>query len=158
MAASPDGSRIYAAGDFTTVNGQARRRVAAFDTATGALMHAFNPTGVNSQARAVIATADTVYVGGGFPGSATASCATTSPPSAPPTARCCRGTRTPTTPCGPSRCRKDGQWVFAGGSFPNVNGLRAYGLAKIDADERHPATPPGSPPSATPDPTPASAA
>ena len=32
VAASPDGSRVYVVGDFTTANGAARRRVAAFDT------------------------------------------------------------------------------------------------------------------------------
>ena len=68
VAASPDGSRIYVVGDFTTANGQARRRVAAYSTATGALITAFNPVGVSSQARAVVATNDTVYVGGGFQG------------------------------------------------------------------------------------------
>ena len=68
VAASPDGSRIYVVGDFTTANGQPRRRVAAYSTATGALITSFNPVGVTSQARAVIATNDTVYVGGGFQG------------------------------------------------------------------------------------------
>ena len=59
VAASPDGSRIYVAGDFTAANGQARRRVAAYSTATGALLP-WNPSGPNSQARAVIATNDSV--------------------------------------------------------------------------------------------------
>src|SRR3954447_12410692 len=43
VTASPDGSRIYVGGDFTTVDGQARRRVAAFDTATGSLVAAWHP-------------------------------------------------------------------------------------------------------------------
>src|SRR4051794_20220015 len=34
VAASPDGRRVYVAGDFTTANGQTRKRVAAYDTAT----------------------------------------------------------------------------------------------------------------------------
>ena len=42
-------------GDFTTANGQARRRVAAYSTATGQLITAFNPVGVNARARAVVA-------------------------------------------------------------------------------------------------------
>src|SRR3954453_10374615 len=37
VAASPDGSRIYVGGDFTTVDGQTRKRVAAFDTVSGTL-------------------------------------------------------------------------------------------------------------------------
>src|SRR3954463_12402578 len=38
VTASPDGSRIYVGGDFTVANGQTRQRVAAYDTATGALI------------------------------------------------------------------------------------------------------------------------
>ncbi|MGY1809659.1 PKD domain-containing protein [Blastococcus sp. SYSU D00669] len=63
VAASPDGSRVYVAGDFTEVDGQVRRRVAAFDTATGALVAGWAPN-VNSQVRAIAATDDTVYLGG----------------------------------------------------------------------------------------------
>ena len=35
IAASPDGSRIYVAGSFTTVNGSSRSRIAAFSTSNG---------------------------------------------------------------------------------------------------------------------------
>jgi hypothetical protein len=73
VTASPDGSRIYVVGDFTTANGQVRNRVAAYSTVTGALITSFNPVGVTSQARAVIATNETVYVGGGFQGAGTTS-------------------------------------------------------------------------------------
>src|SRR5690242_16504742 len=45
VAASPDGSRIYIAGDFTTVNGVVRYRVAALDPTTGAVVTAFNTPG-----------------------------------------------------------------------------------------------------------------
>src|SRR3954452_7668367 len=34
VVASADGSRVYAGGDFTRVDGQIRNRIAAFDTAT----------------------------------------------------------------------------------------------------------------------------
>ena len=36
LATSPDKSRLYAVGNFTTVNGQTQKRIAAFDTDTGA--------------------------------------------------------------------------------------------------------------------------
>ena len=39
VAASPDGNRIYVGGDFTTINGGTRSRIAAFDTATGQADH-----------------------------------------------------------------------------------------------------------------------
>lgn len=133
VAASPDGSRVYVVGDFTTANGSARRRVAAYDSTTGALIASFNPTGVNSQARAVIATAGAVYVGGGFLGlgngqsrnnlaafSASDGAVLAWNPNADLTVWAL-GVAT------------DGSSVFAGGSFRNVGGQSAYGLAKISA-------------------------
>src|SRR5690606_581643 len=67
IAASPDGRRLYVGGDFTSVNGQPRQRIAAFDTATGALVQNFAPP-VNYHVRAIVATNSTVYVGGNFGG------------------------------------------------------------------------------------------
>ncbi|MEU2350286.1 PKD domain-containing protein [Modestobacter sp. NPDC049651] len=63
VTASPDGRRVYVAGDFTTADGQTRKRVAAYDTATGALVANWKPN-VNSQVRALAVTDDTVYMGG----------------------------------------------------------------------------------------------
>src|SRR3954451_18217212 len=63
VVASPDGSRIYVGGDFTTVNGQPRRRVRPVDTPTGPLVATWHPS-ISSQVRAIAATADTVYLGG----------------------------------------------------------------------------------------------
>jgi hypothetical protein len=63
VTASPDGSRVYVAGDFTEVDGAVRRRVAAFDTASGQLITTWKPS-VQSQVRAIAATDDTVYLGG----------------------------------------------------------------------------------------------
>ncbi|THG30797.1 beta strand repeat-containing protein [Naasia lichenicola] len=65
VAASPDGSRLYIGGAFTTVNGVTRNRVAAFDTATGSLVTAFAPS-FNATVQAVTATNSTVFVGGSF--------------------------------------------------------------------------------------------
>ncbi|MCU1615891.1 MAG: Conserved secreted protein of unknown function, putative domain [Frankiales bacterium] len=63
VAASPDGSRLYVGGDFTAANGQNRYRLATYSTATGALLDDFKPV-FESEVRAVVATASTVYVGG----------------------------------------------------------------------------------------------
>ena len=43
VRASPDGSRIYVGGDFTTVDGTARSHIAAFDTATHAWCRGSGP-------------------------------------------------------------------------------------------------------------------
>ena len=65
LAVSPDGTRLYAGGDFTSIGGVARYRIAAFDVATGALDTSFN-AGFDYQVRAIGATNSTVYVGGAF--------------------------------------------------------------------------------------------
>jgi hypothetical protein len=62
---SPDGSRIYVGGDFTTVNGSARGHLAAFWTSTNALDSSFRPS-VSGPIRAVTASNSTVYFGGAF--------------------------------------------------------------------------------------------
>ncbi|MFB9378409.1 LamG-like jellyroll fold domain-containing protein [Kineococcus gynurae] len=65
LAASPDGSRVYVVGNFTSVNGVTRNRVAALDAATGAVVTSF-AAGADYRVRSVVATADTVYLGGAF--------------------------------------------------------------------------------------------
>jgi hypothetical protein len=65
LAVSPDQKRLYAVGDFTTVNGVSHKRVAGFDLPTGALSATFAPT-ANATVYAVAATNSTVYIGGSF--------------------------------------------------------------------------------------------
>ncbi|WP_152187782.1 PKD domain-containing protein [Georgenia satyanarayanai] len=65
VAVSPDNRRLYVGGQFTSVNGQTRQRIAAFDTATGALLQSFAPP-LNYHVHAIVATNTTVYVGGNF--------------------------------------------------------------------------------------------
>lgn len=65
LAASPDGSRIYVVGDFTSIDGAGYYRAAAFSTATGKIIPSFRPI-LESQGRAVTATNSSVYLGGTF--------------------------------------------------------------------------------------------
>ncbi len=65
VAASPDGSRVYIGGDFTSASGVNRYRLAAYNAATGALITTFAPV-LNGGVRAIVATNTTVYVGGAF--------------------------------------------------------------------------------------------
>jgi PKD repeat protein len=65
LAASPDGTRLYAVGSFTTVNGATRSRIAAFDLPSGTLNTSFAPN-MNGNTKSVAATNTTVYAGGYF--------------------------------------------------------------------------------------------
>ncbi|WP_051468096.1 LamG-like jellyroll fold domain-containing protein [Actinomadura oligospora] len=65
VVASPDGKRVYVGGEFTAVDGRAHTRLAAFDTASGALVDAFKPD-VSNKVRGIAATDSTVYFGGNF--------------------------------------------------------------------------------------------
>ena len=67
-ALSPDGTRLYVGGDFTNVGGAGggtRGHIAAFNTATGALISTFTPS-VDGRVKAIAATNTTVYFGGSF--------------------------------------------------------------------------------------------
>ena len=66
LAQSPDGSTLYAAGNFTTVGGKTHKRIAAFNTSTGALL-AWKPYAwPNNVVRALAVTSDHLYIGGAF--------------------------------------------------------------------------------------------
>jgi len=60
-----DGTRVFAAGDFTTIGGVSRARVAALDGGTGATLTGFNAP-VNSTVRALAYGGGTLYLGGLF--------------------------------------------------------------------------------------------
>ena len=146
VAASPDGSRIYIGGDFTSVDGQTRNRVAAFDTATGTLLAAWHPN-INSQVRAIAATSGTVYLGG----SITAVGGVSRSRLAAVTAA--EGTLLPWAPLpgvGPTDGNRDGNTatsdqvlglvvtsggvqVVASGRFDSMNAVKATGVAALDA-------------------------
>ncbi len=65
VEASPDGTRLYIAGDFGTVNGLNRTAVAQIDPATGATIESFTANG-NGKVNELAVTDSTVYVGGRF--------------------------------------------------------------------------------------------
>ncbi len=65
IKATPDGSKIFVAGDFSTVDGAQRQRIAAFDTATNTLNTTYHPA-LDGRVKGLAVTADTVYLGGDF--------------------------------------------------------------------------------------------
>jgi chitodextrinase len=128
---SPDGTRIYVGGQFTTINGSNRYRLAAFNTATGALISGFAPP-LDYTVNSIAATNTTVYAGGAFNKvgstarnrlaafSATNGALLTWTANADATVNAILLT--------PS-----GSKLIVGGAFQRVNGGAAYGLGAVDA-------------------------
>lgn len=65
IAVSPDQSRVYIGGTFTSVGGQNRYHLAAFNTADGSLVSNFAPY-TDASVNSIVVTDSAVYVGGGF--------------------------------------------------------------------------------------------
>jgi hypothetical protein len=65
IARNDTGSRVFIGGDFTTVNGQPRTRIAAFDGTTGQLVANFRPS-VDWRVKTMAARGNTLYIGGSF--------------------------------------------------------------------------------------------
>ena len=64
LAASADGTRIYAGGDFTGVGGKSRARLAKISAGSGSVS-SWNP-GASSTVRALLVKGSTIYLGGTF--------------------------------------------------------------------------------------------
>lgn len=128
---SPDGSRVYLGGDFTTVDGVAMGHVAAFSTATGALDRSFRVS-TSGAVRALAASPTTLYLGGSF-GSVNGRARTALAavrtdgvllPWAPRT-----GNGQPRSMVlAPDRSR-----VIVGGTFTTLNGQAARGMGSLSA-------------------------
>ncbi|MGW9402468.1 PKD domain-containing protein [Arthrobacter sp. NPDC055585] len=133
IAASPDGSRIYVGGDFTSVNGTARSRIVALNTGNGSIIQAFNPKPGGS-VRALAATADTVYAGGSFIAVGSASRDRLA------AFRASDGALLPWNPKANNRVNAlvlapNNSAVVVGGAFSTLNGSNrpGYGLGRVNA-------------------------
>jgi hypothetical protein len=135
ITASPDGSRVYVGGDFTTVDGFARGHVASFRTASGALDLNFRPT-VQGPVTALAVSNTKVYVGGSFAtvnGVARTSLAALDAINGSdlgwaPAIDSGPASRIWSMVLAPDRSR-----VIVGGSFTALNGTPAYGMGALNA-------------------------
>ena len=131
VVASPDGSRVYVGGSFTTADGVQRDRIAAYSTATGQLISSFAPN-LDATVNAITATNTTVYVGGNFSranGVARSHLAAFS---------AADGSLLGWAPTADDSVKAmvltpDGSRVIVGGMFLNLNGSPASGLGALDA-------------------------
>jgi PKD repeat protein len=131
LAVSPDGSRLYVGGNFTTADGANRYRVAAYNTATGALVSTWAPS-LDAAVNAIAVTNNAVYVGGNF------SLANNTPRAHLAAFDPVSGALLGWAPTADDLVQAlvmspDNSRVIVGGSFQNVNGSPAYGLASVDA-------------------------
>ncbi|WP_454699186.1 PKD domain-containing protein [Arthrobacter humicola] len=137
ITASPDGSRIYVGGAFTTVNGATAYRVAAINAIgqpnQGQMIQSFRPY-VNSRVNAIVATANVVYLGGWF------NALNSSTRSKAGAVSAADGTTTgwnPLTAGGDVIAMvlsPDASRIVLGGNFSSMNGSSSpgYGLASVD--------------------------
>jgi Concanavalin A-like lectin/glucanases superfamily len=135
LAVSPDGSRLYAAGEFRSVDGQSRPSLAAFATATGALSGTWTPSLDRISDRMALATSgDRVYVGGNYQQVN----GQNQPRLAAVTAD--TGTLLPWTPTVDNGVyaivvASGGTKMFIGGSFRTVNGAAHHAIASLSASD-----------------------
>ena len=137
LAASPDGTKLYVVGDFTTVNGITRNHVAVFNTADGTL----NPININiaTRVKAVTATSNTIYVGGLF------TAANGQPRNRLAAFDASNGALLAWNPNADYNVNAlvvtpGASKVIVGGAFQNVGGQPAYGLAAVDPVDGSPLT------------------
>ncbi|WP_247042133.1 PKD domain-containing protein [Arthrobacter rhizosphaerae] len=137
ITASPDGTRIYVGGAFTTVDGATAYRVAAINAVgqpnQGKMITSFRPV-VNTRVNAIVATASVVYLGGWFSG------LNSSGRSKAGAVNASDGSTTAWNPLTAGgdvlamRMSPDGSRMVLGGNFTSMNGSSnpGYGLASVD--------------------------
>lgn len=130
ITASPDGSRIYVGGDFTTVDGVSRGHVVSFTTVNGSMVSSFVVKSSHT-VKALTATASTLYIGG--PAYATINGVARKGLSAVSTTT---GALLPWAPTADSTVQTmvlspDKMRLIVGGKFTMLNGKPAYGMGSV---------------------------
>ncbi len=129
---SPDGSTLYVGGDFTTVNGQARSRAAAFDVASGSLLP-WAPA-PNDEVDAIVPTSSAVYLGGNFTsvtGVTEDHLAAVVPASATGTGGLLSWTASTDGLVQSMATSPDGTKLIVGGKFATLNGSLSHGIGAV---------------------------
>jgi hypothetical protein len=151
LEVSPNGQTLYVGGNFTSIGGSTRNRIAAITLSTGAVS-SFNPN-ANRPVRSIDSTASTVYIGGDFTtvgGKSQANMASvTAATGALNTAFAPTFIKRPDLVCPPPQSpfctpttytpnvlaiqvSPDGSRVLTGGNFMGVNGVTSGGMASLN--------------------------
>lgn len=135
LAASPDGTRLYVGGAFTSINGSTVWRVVALNPTSGNLITSFLPR-MSASVRAIVATPTTVYLGGLFNAVGSVSRDRLAAVSAS------NGALLPWNPLAVGgrvnalALSPDGASMVVGGAFTSLNGSTnpGFGLGKVDTN------------------------
>lgn len=135
LAASPDGTRLYVGGAFTSINGSTVWRAVALNPTNGSIITSFLPR-MSASVRAIVATPTTVYLGGVFNAVGSVSRDRLAAVSAT------NGALLPWNPvAGGGRVNAlalspDGASMVVGGAFTSLNGSTnpGFGLGKVDTN------------------------
>jgi hypothetical protein len=135
VAISPDGTRLYVVGDFTSVNGVARSRIAALNPRTGALIPSFTAR-ANGSVRAVVADNSSVWVGGNFTSIGTVARGALARLRASDGAALAWAGRAGSGRVNALALSPDSQKLVVGGAFTTLNGSSrpGYGLGALNAN------------------------
>ncbi|MET9310264.1 fibronectin type III domain-containing protein [Kribbella sp. NPDC003505] len=130
IATSPDGKWVVIGGDFTTVNGIRRSKIAMFSVATGKLVAAWDPV-VAARVKALAIYGNSVFIGGAF---RAIDGATRNRLGA---VRLIQGDLLPWNPNANNDVyavdvSDNGTRVFVGGPFSTINGKDHYSLAMLN--------------------------
>lgn len=131
LAASPDGTRIFAGGDFGSVGGKSRRRLAKIDAVSGAVT-SWKPS-ASSSVRALAVARGRVYAGGTF--STISGVAVSRMAALDMGTGAVVGGFSPRPDAGVRTlaASPDGSTVYAGGSFTAIGGADRPYLAALSA-------------------------
>lgn len=131
VAATPDGSRVYVGGDFTTAGGGNYYRIVAISTATGQIVSSFRPI-MQSEVRALAATNTAVYAGGTFTSVNGTARGYIAKIDASNGSLMTAWAASADYVVDALAVSPDGTKVYAGGNFQNMNGGAHYGLAMLN--------------------------
>ncbi|TDD60731.1 fibronectin type III domain-containing protein [Kribbella antibiotica] len=131
IATSPDGKWVVLGGDFTTVNGVKRSKIAKFSVATGQLVAGWDPV-VSARVKSIDIYGNSVFFGGAF----TKVDSRVSNRLA--AVKLTDGTLLPWNPNADDdvyavRASGNGTRVFVGGPFETINGKDHYSLAMVNS-------------------------